>query len=65
MSEQEIYKRYMIFAWDEYDNSSPFGCLKESTDNKEEAIETFNKIYQYDYKCVFDRTEGRIIAGEA
>ena len=50
-----MYKRYMVFASDEYDNPDPFDCLALHTDNKSEALEFNDDSYLI---VVFDRVKG-------
>jgi hypothetical protein len=55
-----IYKRYMVFTWDDYDNPSPFDCVVGSFDDIESAKDLFIKRKDFG-KCIFDRIEGIII----
>ncbi len=60
MSEIQIYKRYMVFAWLEYDNTEPFNCCEDSFDNLEEAQTLFESLKDFG-KCIFDRVEGKMV----
>jgi len=59
--EKEPYKRYMVFQWDEYDNTSPFSCCVDSFNDLESAEKLFNEIQNWDGKCIFDRIEGIMV----
>ncbi|MEN6423227.1 MAG: hypothetical protein ABFD76_14910 [Smithella sp.] len=54
----EQYKRYMIFAWDEYDNVPPFDCIIDSTDDLDAAKEILKNNKYDQLGCIFDRIEG-------
>jgi len=53
------YKRYMVFTWDEYDNSSPFECVDSSFDYLLEAKSREQELKnEAELACVFDRIDG-------
>lgn len=58
------YKRYMVFAWTEYDNVPPFHCIEGSFDDLDEAKKFAESLIDIDDpdggSCVFDRVEGRV-----
>ena len=52
------YKRYMVFASDDY-TDSPFDCVRIDTDIKDVALAALSYL---DYAAiVFDRVEGKVI----
>ena len=53
-----MYKRYMVFLWDEYDNPDPFDCVSLTTDDIEKAKAEVNDSDSYG-KAIFDRVIGK------
>jgi len=62
-TEKYIFKRYMFFKWDEFDNTDPFNCIVDSFDDLKEAIALFEQHDAYG-KCIFDRIEGCMVLEE-
>lgn len=51
-------KRYMVFAWDIYDNAAPFNCIQGSFDTIAEADECIKGCTIYQWTAIFDRVDG-------
>jgi hypothetical protein len=60
MSEQEIYKRFMVFASNDYEAQHGTGDCYGSFDTIEDAMKYCNEI-NFDTVDIFDRIEGKII----
>lgn len=60
MSENPIYKRYMVFEWSEYDNAAPFHHCIDSFDNLDDAKELSQTCDDFG-KCIFDRIDGLFV----
>lgn len=57
-----MFKRYMVFSWDEYDNADPFDCVIFHTDVLEEAKAKAKDDDSYGV-CIFDRVNGTNVNG--
>ena len=57
------YKRYMIFAWDNYDNAPPLDCIiEDSFDSLEEARDArAETLEDAEFAEIFDRIEGTMV----
>ena len=57
------YERYMVFIYGDYDNVSPFDCMKGSFDSCNEATEFALELIEDmpDSYIIFDRVEGVVL----